>query len=69
MANWQAGQTAIASICQTSFVLATMFSVVPGVPAQGAADVVARGRYLADAGDCVACHTKKDGQLMPVGCI
>ncbi len=30
--------------------------------AQVAEDAVARGRYLATAGDCVACHTAPDGE-------
>ena len=29
---------------------------------QSSADLVARGKYLADAGDCMACHTKPGGQ-------
>jgi mono/diheme cytochrome c family protein len=34
-----------------------------GVPADfHETDTVARGRYLTDAADCVACHTAKDGK-------
>nr|WP_294506389.1 cytochrome c [uncultured Rhodopila sp.] len=67
MATRQAGQTVIASLCQTSAVLATMLSATLAIaPARAATDanvdLIARGKYLADAGDCVACHTKKDGQ-------
>jgi mono/diheme cytochrome c family protein len=31
------------------------------------ADLIARGRYLATASDCVACHTAPDGQPMAGG--
>jgi mono/diheme cytochrome c family protein len=34
---------------------------------QANADVAARGKYLADAGDCVACHTKKGGESFAGG--
>lgn len=30
-------------------------------------DVVARGKYLADMGDCAACHTAKGGQTFAGG--
>jgi len=34
-----------------------------GVPADfGATDVIARGQYLADAADCLACHTAEGGE-------
>jgi mono/diheme cytochrome c family protein len=56
----------MASLCQTSVILATVLSGILAAPAPAAADangdLVARGKYLADAGDCVACHTRKDGQ-------
>jgi mono/diheme cytochrome c family protein len=39
-----------------------------GVPADFAAsDVIARGRYLADAADCLACHTAEDGEAFAGG--
>ena len=66
MATRRPGQTATASVCQTSVVLATVLIATLATSAQAAADatadLIARGKYLADAGDCVACHTKKDGQ-------
>src|ERR1700709_2521999 len=31
------------------------------------ASIVARGEYLAQAGDCVACHTAPDGKLFAGG--
>ena len=34
---------------------------VQAAPDQTNADVVARGKYLSDAGDCMACHTAKGG--------
>src|SRR5579864_5307914 len=33
----------------------------PGIPAANAAQQVARGNYLAHAGDCMACHTARGG--------
>lgn len=33
----------------------------PGIPAANAAQQVARGSYLARAGDCMACHTARGG--------
>jgi mono/diheme cytochrome c family protein len=67
MARRRVSQTVTASLCQTSFVLATIISATLAAPARAAADqpgaeVIARGKYLADAGDCIACHTKKGGQ-------
>ncbi|MET0333548.1 MAG: c-type cytochrome [Rhizobacter sp.] len=38
---------------------------VPAVPAS--ADVVARGAYLARAGNCVGCHTSIDGEALAGG--
>jgi mono/diheme cytochrome c family protein len=37
-------------------------SPASAAPDQPNADLVARGKYLSDAGDCVACHTKPGGQ-------
>jgi mono/diheme cytochrome c family protein len=34
----------------------------PGLPAADAAVQIARGKYLARAGDCMACHTVRGGQ-------
>jgi mono/diheme cytochrome c family protein len=38
----------------------------PANPAAGA-EVVARGEYLARAGDCIACHTAPEGRLFAGG--
>src|SRR5262249_5398857 len=39
-----------------------------GVPPElAAADIVTRGKYLADAADCSVCHTAKGGQLYAGG--
>jgi mono/diheme cytochrome c family protein len=64
MATRRHGQTATVSVCQISTVLATVLTAMLAAPAQAAADAdqIARGKYLADAGDCVACHTRKDGE-------
>ncbi len=35
--------------------------VAPGLAARSDDELIERGRYLAEAGDCVACHTTKDG--------
>jgi len=39
----------------------------PAVPAGGRAAQVARGAYLATAGDCLACHTTRGGQAYAGG--
>ncbi len=66
MATRRPGQAATASVCQTSVVLATMLTTLLAAPAPASADanadLIARGKYLSDAGDCVACHTAKGGQ-------
>ena len=51
-----------------SVVLTALF--MPQASAQGqkaAASVVAKGEYLAQAGDCVACHTAPGGKLFAGG--
>src|SRR5215472_9939675 len=35
--------------------------------AQNRPDIVARGEYLARAGDCIACHTAPDGRIFAGG--
>lgn len=35
----------------------------PPLPAGEMTDEIARGRYLATAGDCIACHTEHDGGI------
>jgi mono/diheme cytochrome c family protein len=35
--------------------------------AQDAA-VIAKGEYLARAGDCIACHTAREGKIFAGGC-
>ena len=42
-------------------------TAAPGAANAGASDLVQRGRYLATAGDCVACHTAPGGQPMAGG--
>jgi mono/diheme cytochrome c family protein len=39
----------------------------PGALAQTSNDVVARGEYLARAGDCIACHTAPEGRIFAGG--
>lgn len=36
-------------------------------PGQSLTDTARRGQYLAEAGDCIACHTKHDGQAFAGG--
>ena len=55
---------------QLARILAVMMTIVPlslaasaqAAPDQATTDLVARGKYLADAGDCVACHSKPGGE-------
>lgn len=42
--------------------LVTLFAVAAQGPARAADDLIARGEYLARAGDCVACHTEPGGK-------
>ena len=45
-------------------------AIIPVVPARAdRADAVSRGRYLFDAGDCVACHTASGGRALAGGVI
>lgn len=39
----------------------------PGFTGQASEDLIARGRYIAELGDCVACHTAKGGPEMAGG--
>lgn len=39
----------------------------PGFTGTASPDLIARGRYIAELGDCVACHTAKDGVEMAGG--
>jgi mono/diheme cytochrome c family protein len=60
----------IRSLATGSVVLSTLF--MPQASAQGqtaekAASLVAKGEYLAQAGDCVACHTAPGGKLFAGG--
>src|ERR1700680_4245195 len=36
-------------------------ALVPGVGSENTPAQIERGRYLATAGDCIACHTQKGG--------
>ena len=42
-------------------------AVEPGFSGTASADLIARGRYIAELGDCVACHTAKGGVEMAGG--
>ncbi|MBP6116155.1 MAG: c-type cytochrome [Neisseriaceae bacterium] len=42
--------------------VATGLTLSAGAWANAAADNLSRGEYLARAGDCIACHTAKDGE-------
>ena len=58
------------SAAAVALVLTALF--VPRASAQGqnaerTASIVARGEYLAQAGDCVACHTAPGGKLFAGG--
>jgi mono/diheme cytochrome c family protein len=43
-------------------ILALTLTSVAAVAAPASANLVERGKYLASAGDCMACHTAKDGE-------
>lgn len=42
-------------------------NVSPGYVGEPTPDVIEKGRYIADLGDCVACHTAKDGGELMAG--
>ena len=43
------------------------FAISEGFAQAAAPDVLARGEYLARAGDCIACHTEPEGKLFAGG--
>jgi mono/diheme cytochrome c family protein len=54
----------VAGLAAAAFATRNLLSGKSGGPAQAVTasrDVVARGKYLAEAADCVACHTAPDG--------
>lgn len=50
-----------------AFALAAAFTVIAGPASSADADMVARGKYVATASDCVACHTAPGGAAMAGG--
>ncbi len=59
-------------VCLTAIVAVTAFGATPPPPATpaastGQAALIAKGKYLATAGDCVSCHTAPGGQPMAGG--
>ena len=59
--------------CRRSLVRAAARSASPahaGKALRGAdaASVVAKGEYLARAGDCIACHTARKARCSPADC-
>jgi mono/diheme cytochrome c family protein len=52
-------QTAVmlTAVMLTAILPAQAYAAPAAAPAQNAAAQIARGRYLAQAGDCIACHT------------
>ena len=49
-----------ASVITVTFVLMTTCSTAPAAPVSQ--ELLLRGAYLARAGDCIACHTTRDGE-------
>jgi mono/diheme cytochrome c family protein len=56
---WGPASSAAAAQATAGMPLATAASAAATAPPQ---DIVARGKYLAAAGDCVSCHTRRDGE-------
>jgi mono/diheme cytochrome c family protein len=48
-------------------ILIALLAGAPAAFAQTSDDVVARGEYLARAGDCIACHTAPEGRMFAGG--
>jgi mono/diheme cytochrome c family protein len=61
---WAIGTAALGGIAVGAFFSANLLRGTTGGPVQvvnAPADVVARGKYLAEAADCAACHTAPGG--------
>src|SRR5262245_26854884 len=61
---WALGAVALAGIAVGAFFSMNLLRGRTGGPLQvvsAPADVVARGKYLAEAADCAACHTAPGG--------
>ena len=52
-------QTIVAAI---SALVASAAFAADGTPAAADAQMIKQGEYLSRAGDCIACHTAKDGK-------
>jgi mono/diheme cytochrome c family protein len=57
----------LSSRIMVSLVLSTAASVVASPAFAGDADQIARGKYIATASDCVACHSAPGGEAMAGG--
>jgi len=53
------------TLMQSAWAAAAVLAAIPAMAADGAD--LERGRYLAIAGDCVACHTAPGGRPMAGG--
>jgi mono/diheme cytochrome c family protein len=61
---WAIGMAVLGGIAVGAFFSANLLRGTAGGPVQvvnAPADVVARGKYLAEAADCAACHTAPGG--------
>jgi mono/diheme cytochrome c family protein len=61
-----------ASRCPVGIVMGFILFLGLVQPAQAApdqpnADLITRGKYLSDAGDCISCHTKEGGESFAGG--
>ncbi|REG50700.1 mono/diheme cytochrome c family protein [Paraburkholderia sp. BL6669N2] len=59
--------TALATLLLRAATLVGVSSAQAGTLADSHADTIARGEYLARAGDCIACHTMPAGKLFGGG--
>ncbi|MGF6806131.1 mono/diheme cytochrome c family protein [Paraburkholderia sp. Clong3] len=59
--------TALAGLLLCAAALLGVSVAQAGTPVDSRADIVARGEYLARAGDCIACHTQPAGKLFGGG--
>lgn len=50
-----------------SITLLALAALTTAAQAQDKSDIIARGEYLARAGDCTACHTAPEGRLFAGG--
>src|SRR5215831_16606067 len=66
LARWTC-VVSIATLAGVSMLISSIARSEETKPAQSDASLIAKGEYLARAGDCIACHTAPEGKLFAGG--